>query len=231
MLLGFFVALLLQSSEETKEPVTHILLPKTSRDVQCLLQLLGSVAKATIAKASVAGTQASMESLGGVGYLENEEMEFNVARLFRDCSVLCIGEGTTDVIATDVIKVLKGKIGSYVVKALDRWIVTAMPESDSMAHEKSTLLRQWKELETAISSSSFDHLVLNGREVMDHLCKLVCGVLLLADAARDGDFAASEIARRWIKPPDGLVRGVGGEQELGINQAIVFGDTRVWLAG
>jgi len=51
-----------------------------------------------------------MESLGGVGYLENEPL-FNVARLYRDCSVLSIWEGTTDVLAADIVRVLKPSRG------------------------------------------------------------------------------------------------------------------------
>jgi alkylation response protein AidB-like acyl-CoA dehydrogenase len=231
MLLGFFVVSLLQSSEDIGKPETHSLIPKALQDVQCLLRLLGSVAKATIAKASVVGAQTAIESLGGLGYLENEETEFNVARLYRDAAVLCVGEGTTDVVATDVIKVFKGKIGSYVLKALGRWVTTSIPQHESMVDEKATLLQQWKDLQTAVSSNSFDHLVLNAREVMDHVCKLVCGILLLADAARDSDFVAAEIAQRWIKPPSGLVSGIGGEQELLMNQRIVFGNTSAWLAG
>lgn len=108
MQLGFFVNIALLGSSEMKVKPSlaspHDLLPKNLQDVQCLLGLLGSISKATTAKATLIGSRTAMESLGGVGYLENEEIERNVARLARDCAVLCTGEGTTDVLATDVGK-------------------------------------------------------------------------------------------------------------------------------
>lgn len=49
-----------------------------------------------------------MEALGGLGYLYNEEQEYlNVSRAFRDTCVLPIWEGTTDVLCTDLIRLLK----------------------------------------------------------------------------------------------------------------------------
>ena len=69
-----------------------------------LLRLLTPVIKGLTAKASIAGLNECMESLGGVGYLENEDVELNIARLFRDACVLSIWEGTTDVMATDVLR-------------------------------------------------------------------------------------------------------------------------------
>jgi alkylation response protein AidB-like acyl-CoA dehydrogenase len=107
MQLGFFVIALLGSSEMKVKPSLappHDLLPNNLQDVQFLLGLLGSISKATTAKATLIGSQTAMESLGGVGYLENEEIECKVARLSRDRAVLCTGEGTTDVLATDVGK-------------------------------------------------------------------------------------------------------------------------------
>jgi hypothetical protein len=234
MLFGFFVGALLGKSEEIKRFTgagTNKLLPKSSRDVLCLLRLLGSVSKATTAKAAVMGAQAATEFLGGVGYLENDEMEFNIARLLRDMCAICIGEGTTDVLATDVVKVLKGKIGSSVVNALGDWVKAKTPRTKATEEYATTVLRQWNELESAIVSNSFDHLPLNAREITDHVCKVVCGVLLLADAVRDENEVAVEVARRWITTSNSPIRGVGGARELFMDQKIVFGDQPIWLAG
>jgi hypothetical protein len=161
MQLGFFVTALLGSSEvKVKHSLAppHDLLPKNLQDVQCLLRLLGPVSKATTAKAAVIGTQTAMESLGNVGYFVNEEIEFNVARLARDCAVLCIGEGTTDVLATDVVKVLKEKIGSYVMKALEKLVKGALANLGDLAmmlqDEKNAVVGIWNELDRAITGNS-----------------------------------------------------------------------------
>lgn len=42
-----------------------------------------------------------MECLGGVGYLENEDIQFNITRLYRDVNILLIWKGTTDIMADD----------------------------------------------------------------------------------------------------------------------------------
>ncbi|GME65251.1 hypothetical protein ASPZODRAFT_14469 [Neofusicoccum parvum] len=92
-------------------------------DAAPLLRVLTPVAKALTARAAVAGLAECMEALGGVGYLENEDPELNVARLFRDANVLSIWEGTTNVMADDLVRVVKGKegekaLGSYAGRAV-----------------------------------------------------------------------------------------------------------------
>ena len=60
--------------------------------VQLLLRVLTPVMKALTAKAAIAGLAECMESMGGPGYLENEDMTFSIARLFRDANVLSISD-------------------------------------------------------------------------------------------------------------------------------------------
>ncbi len=97
-----------------------------------------------------------------------------------------------------------------------------------MTSEASVLFYQWDELRAVISANSLESLTMNGREIMERVCKLVCGVLLLADAARDYEPAALEIARRWIQPTT-LISGMSVKEELSISQKIVFGDRATWL--
>jgi alkylation response protein AidB-like acyl-CoA dehydrogenase len=231
MMLGFFVTALLAKSEQQKQPSTPAVLelvPKSSQDASCLLRLLGSVSKASAAMDACSMTQCAVESLGGVGYLENEEMAFNVSRLWRDAVATLIGEGTVDVLATDVVKVMKGKIGSYVMAAFGRWVKATLPSKESLAPEAAIMTQQWAELQTAISKNSMEYLTMNGREIMDRVCKLSTGILLLADAARDDNPVAIEVARRWIRPTT-LLSGLSVEQELMYDQQIVFGNQPTWL--
>ncbi|KAM0547561.1 hypothetical protein ACHAPJ_010305 [Fusarium lateritium] len=229
MMLGFFVTALLAKSEKQQldPPPLLDLVPKSSNDVSCLLRLLGSVVKASSAMDCCGVVQTAMESLGGVGYLENGEMYFNVARLWRDTSSVLIGEGTTDVLATDVVKVMKGKIGSYVMQAYGRWVKSSLPKNDFMAPEVAILSQQWLDLQAAISSNSLEYLTMNGREIMDRVCKLTSSILLLADSSRDNDPVAMEVARRWIRPTT-LLSGSSVEKELMLDQLIVFGEQRAF---
>jgi hypothetical protein len=116
-------------------------------------------------------------------------MDMNVSRVWRDVAICLIGEGTTNVIATDVVKVLKGKIGSYVVAACDRWIKACLPQKkkggDTEAELAGVLRRQWEELKSTAAIHSLEALTMYAREVMDRVGRLTIGVLLFVDALRD----------------------------------------------
>ncbi len=230
MALAFFVTALLAKYEQPQfdAPAGFDVVPTSAQDTSCLLRLLGSVSKACASLEACHLVQVGVEALGGVGYLENDEMGINVARLWRDAAATPIGEGTTGVLATDVVKVMKGKIGSYVMAALGRWIKSSLPKKEAMAPEVAIVNQKWAELQTAITSNGLEYLTMNGRKIMDAVCHLTCGVLLLADAARDDNPVAFEVARRWIRPAT-LLSGLTVEQELRVDQQIVFGDQPVWL--
>lgn len=78
----------------------------------------------------------------GVGYLENDEPEFNIAQLYRDANVLPIWEGTTDTMADDVYRVIRGKTVKAVINAMDRWIDRMLlPASGAVAQLRGPQLR------------------------------------------------------------------------------------------
>lgn len=74
---------------------------------RALLRLLTPIAKLTTAKQAVAGTSEVVEAFGGAGYVEDT----GVPPLHRDAQVLPIWEGTTNVLALDLLRTLK-EIGS-----------------------------------------------------------------------------------------------------------------------
>ncbi|WEW58982.1 hypothetical protein PRK78_004450 [Emydomyces testavorans] len=74
--------------------------------------------KAQTALRAIKGVRACMENMGGVGYLENEDPLFSIARIFRDACVLSIWEGTTDIMVDDVVRVVKGREGPECLEIL-----------------------------------------------------------------------------------------------------------------
>ena len=52
------------------------------------------------AKKAIAGLAECIQSLCGGGYLENEDMQFNIARLYCDANILSTWEGTIDIYCT-----------------------------------------------------------------------------------------------------------------------------------
>lgn len=79
-------------------------LGKASAAETTLLRLLTPVAKLYTAKQSIATASEVLEAFGGAGYVEDT----GLPRLLRDCQVLSIWEGTTNVLALDVLRVLEG---------------------------------------------------------------------------------------------------------------------------
>jgi alkylation response protein AidB-like acyl-CoA dehydrogenase len=165
-----------------------------------LLRLLTPVAKGICSKRAIAGLQECTESLGGIGYLEDEE-EFNVARLLRDVAVLSIWEGTTDVMGADVVRVMKGRDGEAVRKALNSWIqgrfrswgATWKEQEETIRAELGRLEEFWTE-----ARGGAEELRWRGRSILEMLAWIVSAVLLVEDAERDGDDVAREVAKRWI---------------------------------
>jgi alkylation response protein AidB-like acyl-CoA dehydrogenase len=76
---------------------------RASASDEILLRLLTPIAKLYTAKQSIAVTSEVLECFGGAGYVEDT----GLPRLLRDCQVLSIWEGTTNVLSLDVLRVLE----------------------------------------------------------------------------------------------------------------------------
>jgi len=69
-------------------------------DGEALLRLLHPLAKLTTGKQAVAGASEALEAFGGAGYIEDT----GLPELLRDAQVLAIWEGTTNVLALEVVR-------------------------------------------------------------------------------------------------------------------------------
>ena len=227
-----------QSSNSPRKTATgesHVIPPL--EDANHLLRLLTPVVKGLTSKAAITGLQECMESIGGVGYLENDEPNFNIARLYRDANVLPIWEGTTDMMAEDMYRVVRGKAGKKVMGAIDRWLdMMLLPASGAVAqlrgpqlrNEENTVLRWWRELRNDFVDIEADEFRARGREMMERLGDVVSGALLITDANRDGDSIATKIASNWTKSktPTSLAADLREtwEETSAWEQRIVFGE-------
>ncbi|HSN17107.1 MAG TPA: acyl-CoA dehydrogenase family protein [Gammaproteobacteria bacterium] len=78
-------------------------LGKASPAEAALLRLLTPIAKLYTAKQSISVASEVLECFGGAGYVEDT----GLPRLLRDCQVLSIWEGTTNVLSLDVLRALE----------------------------------------------------------------------------------------------------------------------------
>lgn len=214
MLFTFFVSALLGVAEQSRHaafqgsqtkqisPSPTIPDPSTAEH---LLRLLTPVAKGVTAKRAIAGLAECMESLGGVGYLENEDMQFNIARLYRDANVLSIWEGTTDMMAHDVLRVIFGKKSKQVMAAMDVWVLSLLSGEEILKKQGVVVEGWWKRFRATMETTEKEEIEMRSREIMERLADVAMGVLLVVDARRDGDEVAAETAEMWI------AERVGGE--------------------
>lgn len=228
MFLTYYTATLLGACEAQEGMTIHKSLCEQSQLVPLeaaplILRLLTPLAKMTAAKVSIAGLAECMESLGGLGYLENEDPALNIARLFRDANVLSVWEGTTNIMADDVIRILKSSTGSATLATLDSMVSTATKRWRSISEISAVsnkicatwadqLEVVWTNLRCNIELMSKEELLLRGRILAKELVWVICSVLLAENAMSDGDAASIEICDRWISKR-------GGHELFGLNTA------------
>jgi hypothetical protein len=240
--LSFLTVHLLSLAESASTtPRSAVIVPHGS--ATRLLRLLAPLTKAVTAKWSISVISESVEALGGIGYLENEE-PLNLARLLRDAQVLAVWEGTTNVLITDLVSALKraapngGDERTYSV--LSEFLRVNLGEragglggdaGDILERCKTAIWAEWEGLERVLDSESREKLTAAGRKVMWKLAWIVVGTMLLVDARQDGDGAAVEAVRRWVVDRAGLAEGRieraprGGHQtESEWDSIIVFGN-------
>jgi alkylation response protein AidB-like acyl-CoA dehydrogenase len=235
MLLTFYSSYLLgleehPSSTRAPPPAVAVLTPPPNL-IAPLLRVVTPLLKAYVTKQVVPLLYACMESLGGVGYLENSESEHvNIARLFRDACVLNIWEGTTDVLGTDLIRALKHpKGGSDSIKGLN--LVFLSRERDAKG---DLIAEQWEALKVQLETSTQEDLLHHARDVMWKLAELLMAVLFTLDVKSSDGPVARAMCQRYFASRGILAAknqaAAGSDRaqaSLEINRAIVFGAEHV----
>ncbi|KAL6885688.1 acyl-CoA dehydrogenase/oxidase [Trichoderma evansii] len=167
-----------------------------------LFRLLTPALKGHCSKTAISGLQECMECLGGVGYLENEDMQFNIARLYRDANVMPIWEGTTDMMADDsILRVLHGKLREPVMATMEAWISTLLEQIrkyGGFRTQHDQVRQWWADLKASVEGVSREEAELKSRAAMDCLVDIVQGLMLLIDAVQDGNEVAKLVTEAWF---------------------------------
>ncbi|OBR07155.1 Acyl-CoA dehydrogenase [Colletotrichum higginsianum IMI 349063] len=242
MLLTFFTAHLLGLDEHPDTGVgsgAPAALKLDRKHVAPLLRVLTPLCKAYVCKTSIQLLQGCMEALGGVGYMLKEETEYlNVARLHRDCCVLAIWEGTTDVLATDFVRALKHpQGGARSVEALDALFAeNDRPGQGSSSVENGSPNDSWRAVRRELGGSSQPELVAHARYILWAVAEALIGLLLHMDYGRDESAAAFDLlCRRKVRSTRAALGGpsskggaqdetrLSSEDRLRRNTIIVYG--------
>ncbi len=180
------------------------LIPEDKTELSALFRFLTPVIKAQVSIASVLGLREHMEGLGGVGYCENNEDGglLNISKIYRDNLVSPIWEGTVSVMAEDLVRVMTDRrigSGNVLQNIFAPWVRRILSGCDSRFSRESAVVEdRLNNLVATEKRCDKEELLFRGRELLEHVEAIVCSVLLLHDAATDGDEVAAEIARRWV---------------------------------
>jgi alkylation response protein AidB-like acyl-CoA dehydrogenase len=192
-----------------------------------LFRLLTPVLKGLTAKAAIAGLAECMECMGGVGYLENDDQLYNIARLYRDVNVCSIWEGTTDMMAHDVLRVIFGKTSAEVMSAMDVWVNHATTTAIEAVKIEAVFIRNmWQQWRQEMQVKDHGELELRSREYMQKLGDVVMGSLMILDASSDADGIAIASLHAWmdLKGYATADTSVRWEDIVEGNMKVVFGD-------
>lgn len=198
-------------------------------EADLLLRLLTPALKGHCSKTAITGLQECMECLGGVGYLENDDMQYNIARLYRDANVLPIWEGTTDMMADDtVLRVLFGKLRDPVMACLDDWVCLMNERicgSKKFKAQGTTLYEWWIDLKSLLAGMGKEEAEMKCRPIMQRLVDIIQGNLLLIDALSDNDEGAVLVAESWYrnKGEQASLKQTNWEEQTMADIRIVFG--------
>jgi alkylation response protein AidB-like acyl-CoA dehydrogenase len=231
MHLTYFAVALLGASEQgftvVQSTRARELIPKSVEEQDLLLRILTPMTKAQTALASIHGLRACMESLGGLGYLENnDDPILNIARLYRDANVGAIWEGTTSVLADDLIRVLKGRLATQVMRLLEDWVTTSLATgSAKLQEERENMAKIWLSLNRKVHETDIEQLQWRGREILKELELIVCGCVMIFNASMDEDEVQVELARRWVRTAGPAVSSsTNWKKDAAMDKRIFFGD-------
>jgi hypothetical protein len=154
-------------------------------------------------------------------------MQFNIARLYRDANVLSIWEGTTDMMAHDVLRVMFGKKSKQVMAAMDVWVLSLLSSEGRLKKQGGVVEGWWKRFRATMETTEKEEIEMRSREIMERLADVAMGVLLVVAARRDGDEVAAETAEMRIAEKVGrevnTTRGRRWRGEAARDWRIVFG--------
>jgi alkylation response protein AidB-like acyl-CoA dehydrogenase len=172
-----------------------------------LMRLLTPVAKLYTAKSAVAGVAEAMEAFGGAGYIEDT----GIPALVRDTLVLPIWEGTTNVLALDVLRAME-RDGAFEPFAEDVSARLRKVKSEPLMESARRVRRALEILQDArkrMDAAEGEYAEAVARPFAYGLARTFIGSLLLefagwmaaegAPAAHPGQSRSAAVAQRWCR--------------------------------
>ncbi len=164
-----------------------------------LLRLMTPVVKLYTAKQAVAVASEVLECFGGAGYIEDT----GIPVLLRNCQVLSIWEGTTNVLALDVLRALKQpELMTYLLEDCWRRMAGAKELGREVRDDVEKLVKAIEVNGRAMAGLSSDARQANARRFAYGLARAY-GAVLLAEGVVQAEGDARErllrMLQRWAR--------------------------------
>ncbi|WP_435358179.1 acyl-CoA dehydrogenase family protein [Haloarchaeobius sp. DFWS5] len=166
-----------------------------------LMRVLVPIAKSRTARMAVDTASYAMEIHGGNGYVN----DFVTHRLLRDAQVLPIWEGTSNILALDVLRALERE------QAHEPLLAAIQENLDEATHPaladaKSTVQAEYAGLGNALASlatEDSEYAQLQAKKLADYIFEVFTGSLLLAEAQTEieenDDARTALVAERFVQ--------------------------------
>ncbi|WP_422769513.1 acyl-CoA dehydrogenase family protein [Plantactinospora sp. WMMC1484] len=161
------------------------------------LRIVAPLAKLATGRLAVSSASEYVEAFGGAGYVEDT----GVPRLLRDAQVLPIWEGTTNVLALDVLRaVLREDAAAPLLDRLDAATDTARRLHPALADALGAATAQLRDSLAEVAAGPESDAVLAGaRGLALRMAYALATALLVEQAAGGGDETAEVAARLWAR--------------------------------
>lgn len=167
------------------------------------LRIVAPLAKLATGRLAVSSAAEYVESYGGAGYVEDT----GIPRLMRDAQVLPIWEGTTNVLALDVLRaVVRENAAVPLLRRLEAAVDTARALSPALAQSLAAVLDELRESLAEVTEDPGSVAVVAGARDLALRMAYALTAALLVEQAGWGDelaeVAARLWARRWLRRED-----------------------------
>ncbi|MEH0938068.1 acyl-CoA dehydrogenase family protein [Micromonospora psammae] len=160
------------------------------------LRVVAPLAKLATGRLAVSSASEYVEAFGGAGYVEDT----GVARLLRDAQVLPIWEGTTNVLALDVLRaVSREDAGAPLLRRLTAAVDLARPLSPVLADTLAGVAAELRGSLAEVTADPAAVAVLAGARGLALRMAYALTAALLVEHAAWGDEQAELAARLWIR--------------------------------
>jgi alkylation response protein AidB-like acyl-CoA dehydrogenase len=165
-------------------------------DAAAELRVVAPLAKLATGRLAVASASEYVEAFGGAGYVEDT----GVPRLLRDAQVLPIWEGTTNVLALDVLRaVTREDAGGPLLRRLTAAVDLAGPLSPALADTLATVTDELRDTLKVVTADPTGVDVVAGARGLALRAAYALTCALLVEHAAWGDEQAAVAARLWAR--------------------------------